>query len=142
MGGSQLCSESQSSLWLRQAAHYRAKCAKFLGFTLTEAARRLTCARALESEQNGFGVGQIPKMRPVRSLEIFGRSAVDVFAHESRDRPVRIDDDQGPATGGQIPADRSRQSDKVADPPAIDQLRAGDDAFRQPRHEYEGMRAL
>src|SRR5580704_811198 len=92
-------------------------------------------------EHDGFGVGQIAESRPVWPLEIFGRLVAEVFADQSPNWTVRIDDHQGSSARGQIAPDWPGKPDKILNIAAIDQLRAGHHAFRQAWQESERMGA-
>src|SRR5882757_11258185 len=81
---------------------------------------------ALEPEHHRFGVGEVPEGRPLRTLEIFRRLAVEIRAEKTRNPAIRVDDHERPSAARQIAPERPCEPDELLDVPAIDQLRARD----------------
>src|SRR5580704_6098444 len=90
-------------------------------------------ARQVSDTQNReFGIGEIAEPRTLRALEIFWLAAPAEDADEPRYRAVRVDNDDRPAIAREVAAERSGKAREVGDIAAIDELRAGYNAFDEP----------
>src|SRR5262249_43402883 len=99
--------------------------------------RRLAPHPRLKTEHRRVGIGEITQARPIRSLEIFRHSGVEISSEQSGNRTVAIDEHQRAAAQREESSDRTGQADEALDRAAIDELGAAGQAFDLPPPEYE-----